>query len=437
MLSRKKLALYALVPIVVMAILLTIFRAPGSTVEGFGNTIGVSRNAPYEAFAQALDEYPVEVDGKKFTAGELGLTAKKTESSSSAWAFNNWGRDYSAGIAFDQKKSETALQGLKDYGSPKDASVYYDNGWQTTKAHSGQGLDNDLAAEVHEAMTAGEPKLSLNLTELKPGITTSEARSVSNALNDASLEIKGGDTILATLTGDGLSGMIEVEPTDGTLTIQVDKKAVETFVADHRDGFGAKKSDGKQVVDDDGKNLKTITKSVDGFKPAAEDELSEDLSKELRGMLDTPKGSLDLAGEVDKAKPVKLERSAVVDASDHAAYFYENGKKVKEFPVAVGKQGTETDRGTFKVATQLETQDMGSCDVNGNFVAGGRLDYCTSDVPWISYFNGGEGFHGTYWHNDFGNDSSNVSHGCVNMRISDAKWVYKFLQVGSTVTVRD
>jgi lipoprotein-anchoring transpeptidase ErfK/SrfK len=46
-------------------------------------------------------------------------------------------------------------------------------------------------------------------------------------------------------------------------------------------------------------------------------------------------------------------------------------------------------------------------------------------VPWVSFFEHmtGVAFHGTYWHDNFG---SRMSHGCVNMRVEDAKWLYRW-----------
>ena len=46
-------------------------------------------------------------------------------------------------------------------------------------------------------------------------------------------------------------------------------------------------------------------------------------------------------------------------------------------------------------------------------------------VPWVSYFepNSGVAIHGTYWHNNFG---VTMSHGCINMRSEDAKWIYRW-----------
>jgi lipoprotein-anchoring transpeptidase ErfK/SrfK len=46
-------------------------------------------------------------------------------------------------------------------------------------------------------------------------------------------------------------------------------------------------------------------------------------------------------------------------------------------------------------------------------------------VPWVSYFEPttGVAIHGTYWHNNFG---VTMSHGCINMRSEDAKWIYRW-----------
>ena len=50
----------------------------------------------------------------------------------------------------------------------------------------------------------------------------------------------------------------------------------------------------------------------------------------------------------------------------------------------------------------------------------------------MSYFNGDEAFHSAYWHNNFGN---RMSHGCVNMPIPEAKFVYEWAPIGTEVWV--
>lgn len=50
--------------------------------------------------------------------------------------------------------------------------------------------------------------------------------------------------------------------------------------------------------------------------------------------------------------------------------------------------------------------------------------YVLPGVPWCSFFTStGIAFHGTYWHNDFGDPRS---HGCVNLPNSAAKFLYRW-----------
>lgn len=50
--------------------------------------------------------------------------------------------------------------------------------------------------------------------------------------------------------------------------------------------------------------------------------------------------------------------------------------------------------------------------------------YNLPGVPWISYIDeNGISFHGTYWHNNFGEP---MSHGCINLPPEAAKWIYRW-----------
>jgi lipoprotein-anchoring transpeptidase ErfK/SrfK len=48
------------------------------------------------------------------------------------------------------------------------------------------------------------------------------------------------------------------------------------------------------------------------------------------------------------------------------------------------------------------------------------------------YFYKGYGLHGTYWHSNFGTP---MSHGCVNLTIPDAQWLYNWASVGTLVNI--
>ena len=61
---------------------------------------------------------------------------------------------------------------------------------------------------------------------------------------------------------------------------------------------------------------------------------------------------------------------------------------------------------------------------NGNLFAS-LDDYELPGVPWTSFFTeSGVAIHGTYWHDNFGTP---MSRGCINMRISEAKWIFRWL----------
>ena len=59
-------------------------------------------------------------------------------------------------------------------------------------------------------------------------------------------------------------------------------------------------------------------------------------------------------------------------------------------------------------------------------------DYFLPQVPYTMYFFQGYGIHGTYWHNSFGRP---MSHGCVNLPVSEAQWFFNWAEVGTPVRV--
>ena len=84
---------------------------------------------------------------------------------------------------------------------------------------------------------------------------------------------------------------------------------------------------------------------------------------------------------------------------------------------------TATPHGTFYIYSKMPNKHMGA--VTGNPDADSADTYALPGVPWTSFFKeeGGYAFHGTYWHNNFG---LQMSHGCVNMRNADAKWLFRW-----------
>lgn len=58
--------------------------------------------------------------------------------------------------------------------------------------------------------------------------------------------------------------------------------------------------------------------------------------------------------------------------------------------------------------------------------------YDIPDVPWVMYFWDGYAFHGAYWHNNFG---TQMSHGCVHLRPSEAEYLFNWADPGTEVYV--
>jgi len=99
---------------------------------------------------------------------------------------------------------------------------------------------------------------------------------------------------------------------------------------------------------------------------------------------------------------------------------YENDNVVFQTNISSGipsANHTTTPKGEFHIQDKYPSKHMG----NGNLAAGPD-DYELPGVPWTSFFTDyGHAFHGTYWHDNFGTP---MSHGCINMRTAEAKWLF-------------
>ena len=59
-------------------------------------------------------------------------------------------------------------------------------------------------------------------------------------------------------------------------------------------------------------------------------------------------------------------------------------------------------------------------------------EYYIQGVPYFMTYAGNFGFHGTYWHDNFG---TAASHGCINLSPADAKWLYDWAWLGDRVII--
>lgn len=109
-----------------------------------------------------------------------------------------------------------------------------------------------------------------------------------------------------------------------------------------------------------------------------------------------------------------------VNLSQQMVYAYEGDVIVNSFLTSTGTWRTPTVTGSYKIYVKYISTTMAGPGYN------------LPNVPYTMYFHKGYGIHGTYWHNNFGVP---MSHGCVNLSIPDAEWLYYWASVGTVVKV--
>ena len=109
-----------------------------------------------------------------------------------------------------------------------------------------------------------------------------------------------------------------------------------------------------------------------------------------------------------------------VNLSTQQLFAHQGDQLLKSFTVSTGTWATPTVIGEYQIYVKLYSTDMSG------------PGYYLPDVPYTMYFYEGYGIHGTYWHNNFGNP---MSHGCVNMKTSEANWVFEYSNVGTWVII--
>jgi len=123
---------------------------------------------------------------------------------------------------------------------------------------------------------------------------------------------------------------------------------------------------------------------------------------------------------------VPLEKKRIdVNLTTQTLTCTENGIVVFTTQISSGLEGlsidesTATPVGTFNIQSKYPSKHMGEADIFA-----GYDDGVLPGVPWVSFFTErGHAFHGAYWHDNFGMP---MSHGCVNMRNEDAKWLFRW-----------
>jgi lipoprotein-anchoring transpeptidase ErfK/SrfK len=123
---------------------------------------------------------------------------------------------------------------------------------------------------------------------------------------------------------------------------------------------------------------------------------------------------------------VTSDRWIDVNLAEQSLAVYDNYQLVYATVIASGMDPFWTRPGTFQIQVKKETETMRNNDPS-DF-------YYLDNVPWTMYFDGARALHGAYWRTRFGYAQS---HGCVNLSVGDAHWLFNWAHEGDWVYVHD
>lgn len=131
------------------------------------------------------------------------------------------------------------------------------------------------------------------------------------------------------------------------------------------------------------------------------------------GMTVTADVTSDLAADTS-SKYIK------VDVSEQRLYAYEYGVEVQTFLISSGTYAYPTPYGKTAITAKLPVHQYGG------------VGYWYPNVKWNMRFRPHYYIHTAYWHNNFGH---RMSHGCINMKLEEAEWMYHWAEIGTAVEI--
>lgn len=417
----------------------TILIAPGTTVAGIP-VGGLTPGAAVDAVEQHLASTAITLTGSAgdqvVTGADLGASIDAQALVDQAfaehpmWNVGAWLPGSVGGtITLDPTVANEALRGIVPgaFEDAVDATVIFDESsstYVTTPAEAGTGIDLDaLTAAISATVAEGGSALSFSgdATDAPAAISDDDAAATAGELNAmlANIGFYVGEERTVPVSAAVASTWLDVVDDGGELHIVADSDAIQATV----DTLAAKVDraavDETAVVNGNGDVLQEITAGANGRALGDVSTVADDFAAQL----ETGDAVYPLNVEETAYETVSLHRYIDVNLSTQNAVLYENGTVVNSWYISSGLPGTPTPTGNFTVFAHTSLQNMGCYE---------GASYCTKDVPWNTWFAPDIAFHGAYWHNNFGNQ---MSHGCVNMPVDVAKYVYDWAPVGTEVSV--
>lgn len=131
------------------------------------------------------------------------------------------------------------------------------------------------------------------------------------------------------------------------------------------------------------------------------------------------------AEEISPISPGVEQKHVEVNLNRQTMSCFEGNQEVYFCPVSTGgkwdKDGNPSDDWATPLGAHSIWRKLVSVHMTGGTTGGG---YDLAGIGWTTLFSSnGVAVHSTFWHNSFGIPKS---HGCVNARPEDAKWVFRW-----------
>lgn len=414
--------------------------APGTSIAGVHVgwlTPGAATDAVTQQLAATTVVLTGDGGGAEVTGADLGASVDAQALAAAAyeehpmWNLGAWFPEPSPAIVhLDDAAAASVLRAAAPalYTDPVNATLAYDAAsatYVTTPSVDGAGVDlESVRAALSEALAAGESSIELDATlaPVRPETPTYVAAAAAAKLN-AMLDTAGfyvGAERTVPVAREVMASWLTITPAErGTFAIAVDEAAIEAVVPTLAAQVDRAPVNATVITDTSGNVLREETTGVVGRVLGDTSTIASDYAAQLT----TGSAAFALPVTETEFTTTALARNIVVDLGSQRTYLYQNGQLVNSYASSSGLPGTPTFTGSYRVFAKVSMQDMGCFP---------GAPYCTENVPWVTYFNGDQGFHGTYWHSNFG---SPMSHGCVNLPTSVAKFVYDWAPIGTEVRV--
>ena len=312
--------------------------------------------------------------------------------------------------------------------------------FEVVPAVTGASIDPgaiDIAAAA-SARDLTSRTVRVELRDIAPAVSTKQAQTLADRANALVTS-----PVKVTLGGDSYSPTTKERASWVTLpakaygTPAVDRAEVTAWVRGRADAATITPDDGSRLLTSDGTVLRVEEDKVDGRAITNAAAVASALVASLT------KGKAYAGAFESRVVPAEWNDEYIAAGTQNLAYQAADGEKwidvnlsqhtmtayiggtVALGPVAMvnGAPATPSLVGTYHINRKYAKDRMRGSNADGSL-------YDTPDVPWVSYFQGGYALHGAPWRSSFGYSGS---HGCINLPVSTAKWVFDWAPIGTAV----